>query len=43
MSSKLDEDQYWYDFFAGRSLDKYGVTTVTRWFVDFLTIEVALW
>lgn len=43
MSPKLNEDQYWSDFFAGRSLDKYGVTTVNQWFVDYLTIDATWW
>ena len=30
----VNEDQYWYDFFRGRSMKKYGDTVVTTWQVD---------
>lgn len=33
----MDENQYWRDFFAGRSLAKYGVELIAQFEVDVLT------
>lgn len=32
--AKQLEDKYWSDFLKGKSLDKYGVKTVTTYYID---------
>lgn len=38
----MNEDQYWRDFAAGRSLKKYGVKTVKQWHIDKFAVEEIL-
>ena len=35
-SNNVDEESYWRDFMRGKSLEKYGVRTVTTYYIDKL-------
>ena len=35
-SNNVDEESYWRDFIRGKSLEKYGVKTVTTYYIDKL-------
>ena len=35
-SNNVDEESYWRDFMRGQSLEKYGVKTVTTYYIDKL-------
>jgi len=35
-SNNVDEESYWRDFMRGKSLEKYGVKTVTTYYIDKL-------
>tara|TARA_R110000751_G_scaffold1976_2_gene7478 strand:+ start:53 stop:247 length:195 start_codon:yes stop_codon:yes gene_type:complete len=38
-SNNVDEESYWRDFMRGKSLEKYGVRTVTTYYIDKLIVS----